>query len=84
MANALNQAEYIPSLKKDAVETSAETWASGNTKTITNANVKSNSVIVIMHTSLPAGRWYVTPAAGSFVITSSDAETNATFKYRIF
>lgn len=78
-----NHAEHFSSFKYDDVEGSSETWASGNTKAITNAAIRANSFIVIMHTSSPAGRWYVTPAAGSLTITSSDAETNATFKYRI-
>lgn len=78
-----NHASYIPSFKADAVENSSETWASGNTKTVTNANVKSRSTIFIMHTSAYAGRWSIACSDGSFTITSSDAETNATFKYRI-
>lgn len=78
-----NHANYVPSLKQDEVEGSSETWASGNTKTITNAQVRANSVIVIMHTSAPAGRWSIACSSGSFVITSTDAESNATFKYRI-
>lgn len=84
MAN-INHANSLPSFKKDAVENStAITWASGNTKTVTNAHVKSTSRIVVIPTSLPAGRWYVSAVSnGSFTITSSDAESNATFKYII-
>lgn len=78
-----NHAQHLSSFLYDDVENSSETWASGNTKTITNAAVRSNSFIVIEHTSDYAGRWYVTCSNGSFVITSSDAENGATFKYRV-
>ena len=77
----INHAEYLPSFRDE--DRTSQTWASGNTKTITDAHVKANSNIMIMHTSLPAGRWYVTVSAGSFTITSSDAESNATFTYVI-
>jgi len=78
-----NHASYIPSLKWDNVEASSETWASGNTKTITNAAVRANSFIVIMWTVVPSGNIKIVCSNGSFVITSSDALTNVTFKYRI-
>jgi len=76
-----DQAQNNPSLRHDTL--SEVTWASGNTKTVTDAHVRAGSLIVLMPTSLPAGRWYITVSAGSFIITSSDAESNATFKYRI-
>lgn len=57
----------------------SRTWATtGNTDSVTDSDVKSDSVILIMHTSLPMGRWYVTVSAGSFVVTSSDTEAAAT------
>lgn len=78
-----NHAQYHSSFLYDDVEGSSETWSSGNTKTITNAQVRSNSFIIIMNTTIPAGRWKIVCSNGSFVITSSDAESSATFKYRI-
>ena len=83
MPSNINHAHHIPSLKKDATEDAVETFVSGNTKTITNAQVHSTSRIIIMHVSNPAGRWSVAVSNGSFIITSSDAETNAIFKYII-
>lgn len=79
-----NHAAYLPSFKADAVENSSETWASGNTKTVTNANVRAKSFIQIMWTSAGyAGTYYVACSDGSFIITNSEALTNVTFKYRI-
>lgn len=80
---ALDQARYNPSLMADL--SVSQTWTTqGNTHTVTDGHVRANSVIQIMNTSAYNGRWYVTPAAGSFLITSSDAEeTSVTFKYKI-
>jgi hypothetical protein len=83
MAN-LDQADYNPSLRYDAEDST--TWTTtGNTDTVTDVNVKATSIIVIMHTSAYEGNWYVTPAAGSFTVTSSDVETatDTTYKYLI-
>lgn len=77
-----NHAEHFSSFKYDDVENSSESMT-GNSKTITNAAVRANSFILIHHTSIPVGRWRVVCSNGSFVITSSDAENAATFKYRI-
>ena len=80
-----NHANYLSSFKYDDVEDSSETWTSGNTKTITNAHVRANSFIPdFMHTSAFNGSWHISAISnGSFTITSSDAESGATFKYRI-
>jgi len=57
-------------------------WATtGNTDTVTDSYVHSNSVVVIMNTSAHAGLWYVTVSEGSFVVTSSDAESATTTTY---
>lgn len=77
--NAAHQIPHFRYLSK-----AINTFTSGNSQTITNSAVEANSVIVIMHISAPAGRWRVTVSDGSFVITSSDSESSATFKYLIF
>lgn len=63
----------------------ARTWATtGNTDTVTNADVKTNSLIVITRTSVSAGMWYVTVSSGSFVVTSSDSESaGTTYNYLV-
>jgi hypothetical protein len=78
-----DQAGYNPSLMYET--RSSNTWTtSGNTNTVTDGNVRSNSIILIQHTSDFSGRWYITVSSGSFLITSSDSEgTNVTFKYLI-
>lgn len=79
-----DQAMYNPSLMYESRD--SQSWtANGNTHTVTDSDVRAGSFIVIMHTSAPAGKWYITPSAGSFLITSSDAETatTTTFKYII-
>lgn len=78
-----NQAAYIPSLKQDAVENTISTFTTGTTQTITNAQIRANSFIAIQHITQPAGNWSIVVANGSMLITSSSAETDATFKYRI-
>lgn len=82
MANR-NHANSLASFKWDDVEGNVETWASGNTKTITNAHVRANSFILLMWTDMPTGNQKIVCSNGSFVITSTDALTNITFKYRI-
>ncbi len=77
----INQADQFPSLRYTS--RSSYTFTSGTTQTITDANVKADSIIVIMNTSIPVGHWRIACSAGSFLITSSDAETSATFKYVI-
>lgn len=72
-------------LTQSAGATTSGAWGSGgDTVTITDANVSAISFISIMHTQVPNGFWKITPGAGSFIITSSDAENNGlTFKYKI-
>lgn len=80
-----DQADYNPSLKHTLRQ--SQTWGTpGNTVTISNAHIKSTSMIFIHHTSDHAGRWWISAISnGSFTITSSDAETaDVTFKYLIF
>lgn len=77
----INQADQFPSLRNTSRST--YTWTSGTTLTVTDANVKADSIIVIMPTSIPVGHWRVTVSSGSFLLTSSDAESSATFKYVI-
>lgn len=76
-------AEFLPVLKYN--DRSIQTWAAnGNSHTVTNSNIKANSIIVIHHIGIPAGRWKVVCSAGSFLITSSDSEsTSLTFRYII-
>lgn len=76
-----NMADQFPALRLTA--RSSYTFTSGLTQTITDANVKADSIIVWSHTSIPVGHWKVTVSAGSFLITSTDPETSATFKYLI-
>lgn len=77
-----NLSDHIPALKYKDLDT--QTFSSGNTKTVTDPRVKPSSVIIIMHTSVPAGRWGITTLSdGSFVITSSASENGATFEYLI-
>jgi hypothetical protein len=64
-------------------EKAINTFTSGTTQTITNAAVEATSIILIMHITQPQGRWSVAVSGGSFIITSSDSESNATFKYII-
>ena len=78
-----NHANALSSFRYDDVENSSETFASGTTKTITNAHVKANSFIVLMWAVPISGTPGVVCSAGSFVITVSDALTNVSFKYRI-
>lgn len=84
MSDNINHAHHFPSLRKDATEDAVETWASGNTKTISNKQVHSTSRILLMYVNKPpAGRHSVAVSDGSIVITSSDAESGLTFKYII-
>lgn len=82
MATQNSPANYSPYLRGKTLV--SNTFVSGNTQVITDANVHSNSLIVIQNTSARAGLWYVTVSEGSFTITSSDAESNATFVYQAF
>lgn len=77
----INQADQFPSLRYTSRST--YTFTTGTTQTITDANVKADSIILIMQKTIPVGHWSITVSAGSFLITSSDAETSATFKYVI-
>lgn len=63
------------------------TWgSSGNSVTVSDGNVVSNSLIVFSPTTEPVGRWYVSDVSdGSFTITSSDVESDsAGFDYEVF
>lgn len=76
--------DYLPFLRYKA--TNSVTWSTtGNTHTVTNADVKANSHICIQHTSNHVGFWSIVVSDGSFAITSSDVEaaTNTTFNYLI-
>ena len=79
-----NLAEYIPALRYTARD--SQSWTtSGNTHTVTDGNVVSSSIIVLMWTANPGTTYYITPASGSFVITAADViESGTTFKYLIF
>lgn len=81
---AFNLQEHIPALRYKDVPTT-QTWTTlGTTHTVTDGRVATNSVILIQHTTVPAGRWSIAVADGSFVITSSDSEaTTCTFNYII-
>ena len=70
-------ANYSPFLRGKTLPSGSWT-TTGNTDTITNPNIHSNSLIVIMNTSARAGLWYVTVSEGSAVITSSDSESAGT------
>lgn len=82
---AFNLQEHIPACRYKDVPTSQAWTATGNTHTVTDSRVATNSLILINHTSVPAGRWRVVVSAGSFLITSSDSEaaTTTTFIYII-
>lgn len=72
----------------------SRTWATtGNTDTVTDVNITNSTAVVIIHTGVPAGFWkvVVTPTtvngatltAGSFTVTSSDAEQSGlTYSYK--
>lgn len=83
MANR-NHALHLSSLYYDAVEGSYETWANGNTKTVSAVACKSTSFIQIMWLDEHVGTYSIACSNGSFVITNTDALTNVRFKYRIF
>lgn len=83
MPENLNHADYSPSHKTSEVQNNIETWASGNTKTITDTHVRANSFIQIMWIGEHPGSHYVTCSNGSFVITNTEALTNVQFKYRV-
>jgi len=75
-------AEFIPVLKY--YTRTIQTWTSGNTHTVTNVNVKADSIILIHHLDIPSGNWKIVCSAGSFTITSSDSENaSPTFRYAI-
>ena len=56
----------------------------GNTDVVADANVRSNTIVLIMNTSAFVGPWYVTTTAGTgFTVTSTNQETQTitTYKY---
>lgn len=84
MATQNTAANYSPYLRYKSL--TSQTWTTtGNTHTVTDANVHSNSLIALMNTSARSGNWYFTVSEGSFVITSSDSETatTTTFVYQV-
>lgn len=78
----INQAEYSPALRYTSRTT--QTWTVGTTHTITDANIKADSIIFVMNIDIPVGHWKYTISSGSVLITSTDVETGKTFKYLIF
>jgi len=70
-------ANYSPFLRNKTLPSGSWT-TTGNTDTITNPNIHSNSFIQVMPTSAYAGRWYYTVTEGQCVITSSDPESAGT------
>lgn len=57
-------------------------WATGgNTDTVTDPYVHTNSMILINNTSAFVGPWYVTVSQGSFIVTSANSETATTTTY---
>lgn len=70
-------ANYNAFLRYKTLPTGSWT-ANGNTDTITNPNIHSNSLIVVMPTSARNGNWYFTVTEGSCTITSSDSESAGT------
>lgn len=85
MATQNSPANYSPYLRGKTLASNA--WAvTGNTCTVTDANVHANSLIVLQNTSARNGLWYVVCSEGSFTITSSDSEsaTTTTFVYQAF
>lgn len=85
MATQNSPANYVPYLRTKTLTSQAWT-TTGNTHTVTDANVHSNSLIVFAHTSAYNGLWYLTVTEGQFIITSSDSEsaTTTTFVYQAF
>ncbi len=74
----------IPAARHRTVRT--RTWASaGNTDTVTDKDVKDNSIIVIMNTSARNGRWYVSSISNkTFTVSSSDVEDGSpTYSYEV-
>lgn len=85
MSTQNSPANYSPYLRTKVL--ASNTWlTTGNTHTVADANVHTNSLIVITNTSARAGLWYVTVTEGQFIITSSDSEsaTTTTFVYQAF
>ena len=87
-------AQDIKQLKVDATTSrllialpvsSSQSWTTtGNTHTVTDAAVAAASVILIMWTGLAGSHYYITPAAGSFLITAQDViDSGTAFKYVI-
>jgi hypothetical protein len=84
MATQNSPANYSPVLRYKTL--TSQLWTTtGNTMTVTDANVHSNSLIQVMNTSARNGSWYYTVSEGQFIITSSDSEsaTTTTFVYQV-
>mgnify|MGYP001560667266 CR=1 FL=1 len=76
--------DYLPFLRYKAL--TSQSWTTtGNTHTVTDGDVKANSLIVIMNTAAYVGKWHIAVSNGSFTITSSDVETatSTTFVYLV-
>lgn len=75
---------YVPAMMY--LSPRSRTWATtGNTDTVTDADVTSTTGVVIIHTVVPVGFWKVVTNPGSgFTVTSSDSEsTGLTYKYKL-
>lgn len=78
--------QHFPYFKYRTVKTGS--WSSvGNQLTVTDGDVRENSIILIQNTSAYNGRWYVSvpSGGGSFTVTSDVVEDGSpTFNYEIF
>lgn len=73
-------ANYNSGLRYKTLTTRA--WAvTGNTDTVTDANVHPNSIIEIQNLSQFVGPWWVTVTQGQFVVNSANSETATTTTY---
>lgn len=61
------------------------TWTpAGNSFVVTDHRIRSDSVVIIQHTSAYNGKWYVTNGNGTFTVTSDAVEdASPTFNYKI-
>lgn len=78
-------ANYSPYLRGKSMPSVA--WeTTGNTCVVSDANVHTNSLVVIVNTSARNGLWSWVCTEGTITITSSDSEsaTTTTFKYQAF
>jgi hypothetical protein len=74
---SFNLANHIPALRYKKI--ASVTWgAGGNTSTITDQNVGTNSQVEywVTGTVPQAGQWAIAVNQGNFVFTSSDSESS--------